>query len=97
MEEWDSCSILVESQQGDGGDDEFYRGEIITIHKLLEAMMIMIIRYSTRPDKNPNLIVSPMMKEKDKPYFADAFPYLMLSRWKFFLCIWIFVFLYLYS
>ena len=53
--------------------------------------MIMIIRYSTRPDKNPNLIVSPMMKEKDKPYFADAFPYLMLSRWKF-IC----VFEYLY-
>ena len=37
MEEWDSCSILVESQQGDGGDDEFYRGEIITIHKFIFA------------------------------------------------------------
>jgi len=35
---------------------------------------------STRPDKKPNLVVSPMLRTKDKPYFADAFPYLMLSR-----------------
>merc|ERR1719500_1176993 len=35
---------------------------------------------SSRPDKRPNLVVSPMLKTKDKPYFADAFPYLMLSR-----------------
>jgi len=35
---------------------------------------------SSRPDKKPNLAVSPMLKTKDKPYFADAFPYLMLSR-----------------
>ena len=33
-----------------------------------------------RPDKKPNLVVSPMLRTKDKPYFADAFPYLMLSR-----------------
>ena len=33
-----------------------------------------------RPDKKPNLAVSPMLRTKDKPYFADAFPYLMLSR-----------------
>ena len=33
-----------------------------------------------RPDKKPDLVVSPMLKTKDKPYFADAFPYLMLSR-----------------
>ena len=42
-------------------------------------MIIMI----TRPDKKPNLVVSPMLKTKDKPYFADAFPYLMLSRFKY--------------
>ena len=41
-----------------------------------ELMIIMV----TRPDKKPNLAVSPMLKTKDKPYFADAFPYLMLSR-----------------
>ena len=34
-----------------------------------------------RPDKEPNPDISPMMKAKDKPYFADTLPFLMLSRW----------------
>jgi len=35
---------------------------------------------STRPDKQPDPDISPMMKAKDKPYFADTLPFLMLSR-----------------
>merc|ERR1719336_1027448 len=35
---------------------------------------------STRPDKQPDPDISPMMKAKDKPYFADTLPFLLLSR-----------------
>ena len=40
-----------------------------------------IIWWHIRPDKQPDPDISPMMKAKDKPYFADTLPFLMLSRW----------------
>ena len=41
----------------------------------------IILSYPNRPDKHPDPDISPMMKAKDKPYFADTLPFLMLSRW----------------
>ena len=35
---------------------------------------------SSRPDKQKNLTVAPNMKPTDKPYYADLFPYLLISQ-----------------
>jgi len=35
---------------------------------------------STRPDKVVDEIIAPIMKPKDKPYYADGFPYMMMSK-----------------
>jgi uncharacterized protein YcbX len=35
---------------------------------------------SSRPDKTPDSVVCPTRKEKDKPYFAHAFPYMMMTQ-----------------
>ena len=68
---WPFASICVRGMRKNGRTD-------VMISNVLggEKMSILIIR----PDKKPDLVVSPMLKTKDKPYFADAFPYLMLSR-----------------
>ena len=35
---------------------------------------------SSRPDKEDNSYLAPLKKAGDKPYFADGFPYLLLSK-----------------
>ena len=35
---------------------------------------------SSRPNKEDNSYLAPLKKAGDKPYFADGFPYLLLSK-----------------
>merc|ERR1712080_510923 len=38
------------------------------------------IGITTRPDKEVDLATFPTRKPEDKPYFADSFPYMMMSQ-----------------
>ena len=35
---------------------------------------------SSRPDKKPDDLIHPTWKPQDKPYFADGFPYMMMTQ-----------------
>ena len=33
-----------------------------------------------RPDKKPEKVIAPTRREKDKPFYAHMFPYMMMTK-----------------
>ena len=58
-------------------------------------LLLLLNLTSPRPDKKLESVVAPTRREKDKPYYAHMFPYMMmtqpsiseLNRWGFLLSI----------
>ena len=40
----------------------------------------MFFPTSSRPDKKAERVVAPTRREKDKPYYAHMFPYMMMTQ-----------------